>query len=433
MKKIISTILILTLILSLAPAVFAEETETVGGKITLTQFLGTTLDNTKGITLSYGGTTITANASDFYAIADKIVLTSQFDIEQTNMDGLYITARKHDESFEYAYITANGEADKYSQAMSRLPYVMYVADDKELMNELISLVTGHWSMFLPFQDETISRANAEGFIPENFGVSNYTQDITREKFCDLAFFMLHKKIGMEHNENIGAFLLKDDIEAMDYVENVEDYSLKNTVSKSIITLYHFNIINGKKKVLKPVEQDGYPFSFIDFAPDDFITREAAATMLNRMAIFLKSENGISDGITYADSNDISDWAKDSINKISKLKLMQGVGSGNFLPKGNYTIEQAIATMIRFFDIPSYYEKAANVVRQYFDAYEKSDYETMKQYSTARHVKQDFHDGDVWGNKWAKSTSIQPVNRATDNDECIFNVSVEMETVSTSSQ
>ena len=90
-------------------------------------------------------------------------------------------------------------------------------------------------------------------------------------------------------------------------------------------------------------------------------------------------------------------------------------------------------MLRLLESPSDYKKAADVVRQYFAAYEKADYEAMKQHSTARHIGQYFHFGDVWGNKWAKLISIQPVNNAADNDGCIFSVSVEIETVPTSSQ
>ncbi len=445
MKKIISIILTLTLLLSFAPAVFAEETETVGGKITLTQFLGSTLDNTKGISLSYAGTTITANASDFYAIADKIILTSQLDIQQTSMDGLHITARKNDDTFEYAYITPSGEVDKHSLSMSRLPYAMYIADDAELVSELFTLVSVNIPSISDWAVDTIARANAEGFIPEDFGVANYTQNITREQFCDLAFTMLHKKIGMEHSENIGAFLLKDGIEAMDYVENIEDYSLKNAVSKSVVTLYDFNIIKGKREVRKPVEPDGYPFPFIDFAPSDFITREEAATILDRIhsLLFIKANPKQRPVPQYKDDDEISDYAKKAVYRMRSEGIMNGVSADaalndvpqhtEFAPKASYTIEQSIATILRISEPTSKYETASIVLRQYFDAYANADYETMKQYSTTRHVEQSFHDGDVWGYKWAKLTSIEPVNRDTDNDECIFLVSVEVETVPASSQ
>lgn len=437
MKKTISIILAITLILSLALVVFAEDIETVGGKITLTQFLGLTPQETKGISLSYGGTTITANVNDFYAIADKIILTSQLDIKQTSMDGLFITVRKHDDTFEYAYITPNGEADKYSPLMSRLPYAMYIADDKEMVSELISLVTEHFSMYLPYWAETIERANAEGFIPENFGVSNFTENITREKFCDLAFSMLNKKIGMEHYEHVGAFLLNDEIEAMDYVENTEDYSLTNSVSKSMITLYDFDIIKGKREVRKPVEQDGYPFPFIDLAPKDFITREEAAVILYRIASFLEMELFLPDyrlsSYYFHDNDNISDWAKEAVYQLRYAGIFKGTDNDLFSPLGNYTIEQAIATMTRIFDLPSEYENAAEVAKLYFGAYETADYETMKDYSTTRHTKQDFHDGDVWGYKWAKLTSIKPVSRATDEGECIFNVHAKVETIPASSQ
>lgn len=404
MKKIISVILTLTLILSFSATVFASETETVGGKITLTQFLGATLDNTTGITLSYDGTTITANANDFYAIADKIILTSQFDIKQTNMDGLYITSRKQDDTFEYAYITANGEADKYSQVMSRLPYAMYVADDTQLVGELIALVSVNIPSISDWAEETIARANAEGFIPENFGVSNYTQNITREKFCDLAFEMLHKTINLQWY-------------------TTSDVPFKDTNNMSVGTLYKNGIIYGKGEGI--------------FAPNDPLTREEAAVILYRMANFLEMNIFLPDyrlsSYYFYDNDNISDWAKEAVYQLHYAGIFKGVGNDLFAPLETYTIEQAIATMIRLFDIQSNYENAAAVVRKYFDAYAKADYETMKQYSTARHIEQCFHDGDVWGNKWAKLISIEPVNKTADNDKCIFSVSVEMETVPASSQ
>ncbi len=108
------------------------------GEITLTQLLGANAEHTKKITLSMNGTTVTANVRKFYAIADSIMLTSQLEAKQAEQVGLFITAEKTDGTFEYAYITASGEADKYSPLMSRLPCAMYIANDTEMLAGLFA-------------------------------------------------------------------------------------------------------------------------------------------------------------------------------------------------------------------------------------------------------------------------------------------------------
>ena len=49
---------------------------------------------------------------------------------------------------------------------------------------------------------------------------------------------------------------------------------------------------------------------------------------------------------YDDINEISEWASDSIQTISNLGFMNGVGNNRFAPKDTYTTEQAIVTLVR---------------------------------------------------------------------------------------
>ena len=51
---------------------------------------------------------------------------------------------------------------------------------------------------------------------------------------------------------------------------------------------------------------------------------------------------------YDDINEVSEWASDSIQTISNLGFMNGVGNNKFAPKETYTTEQAIATLVRVF-------------------------------------------------------------------------------------
>lgn len=53
--------------------------------------------------------------------------------------------------------------------------------------------------------------------------------------------------------------------------------------------------------------------------------------------------------TYADENDIGDWAKEAVYQMNKISVMSGMENDIFAPKGNYTNEQSIATIMRLYD------------------------------------------------------------------------------------
>ena len=52
---------------------------------------------------------------------------------------------------------------------------------------------------------------------------------------------------------------------------------------------------------------------------------------------------------YADESAISDWAKSSVAAMKAMGIMQGVSPTEFEPQGEYTVEQAIATMVRLYE------------------------------------------------------------------------------------
>lgn len=144
MKKIISVLLCLMLCTITAFAENSEKPETVGGKITLTQFLGVSREDAESVAI-----TITMNDADFetvyvdknafYDISDNYMLTSAFEPEPITQEGVYITIEKTDGSLAYAYIEKWGFADKYSLLMSRLPYSLYKSDDILKINDIITL------------------------------------------------------------------------------------------------------------------------------------------------------------------------------------------------------------------------------------------------------------------------------------------------------
>jgi|GEM_PF-6322957 len=90
-------------------------------------------------------------------------------------------------------------------------------------------------------------------------------------------------------------------------------------------------------------------------------------------------------------------------------------------------------------LPDEKRTALSVIEKYFISFEKSDYETMMALSTEYHNKNLVHDNDVWGMKWAKAKEIKLVENTEylriENAEptLVYGVSVDMETVKTSSQ
>lgn len=52
---------------------------------------------------------------------------------------------------------------------------------------------------------------------------------------------------------------------------------------------------------------------------------------------------------YDDISEVSEWASDSVQIISNLGIMEGVGDNKFAPQDTYTTEQAIATIMRLYN------------------------------------------------------------------------------------
>lgn len=79
--------------------------------------------------------------------------------------------------------------------------------------------------------------------------------------------------------------------------------------------------------------------------DEYITREDMATLINNMTlgtgIYLAEEN---EAIDFTDSGDMSDYAVTAVNRMSQCGIINGMGDGNFAPKGYCTRAEA-ATII----------------------------------------------------------------------------------------
>ena len=168
----------------------------------------------------------------------------------------------------------------------------------------------------PWADNFIAEAENYKILPDNFVNMDFTQNITREKFCELAYFTINE-ISRQTNVKI-SYIDRNSV----FVDTSNEY---------VTALKRMGIISGKTDSI--------------FAPNDFIKREEAAVILNNMADFIGLKKFTCD-VVFTDRKDISSWAKQSINVAYAMNVMSGMGDGSFNPKGFYTIEQAVSTMIR---------------------------------------------------------------------------------------
>ena len=146
----------------------------------------------------------------------------------------------------------------------------------------------------------------------------YGNPITREEFCELIYNLIHNTSskGIE----------------IDYALNID---ITDTDNAKVLELYAREIINGKTKT--------------EFAPNDTLTREEAATIIARTC---DKEIPVPRHELYyefADKAEISDWAMNGVQNVCNMGVMKGTGDHKFSPKGTFTIEEAITALMRIFD------------------------------------------------------------------------------------
>ena len=162
--------------------------------------------------------------------------------------------------------------------------------------------------------EDVDKATELGLMPEHLQ-SRYRKNITRESFCEL-IYQLPFVSSME-------------------VAGGESVTYEDTQNDKIIFLSKLGIING--------------VGDSKFAPDDFLTREQAATILHRVYQLFDEQLNADDEL-FADDIYISDWAKNSVYTMKQHGIMNGTGDNNFSPKESYTTEQSIITILRLYNI-----------------------------------------------------------------------------------
>lgn len=195
-------------------------------------------------------------------------------------------------------------------------------------------VYSDWSM-LYIQD-------AEGayrILPESLKNTDYTQDVTREEFGELIYEMMGYMSGyiayykaFEEAEEEGTDFDVTTGPGRVYPQAAPpDISFSDTTNQKLIDLYNLGILKGKGDK--------------SFDPEASLTREEAATILERVCDYYSLQE-FPNNTVFQDAEQISQWAKEGVDIICGMGIMNGMGDGTFSPGTYYTREQAVASAVR---------------------------------------------------------------------------------------
>ena len=160
-------------------------------------------------------------------------------------------------------------------------------------------------------DVYVNRAIAGGLVPGHLQ-SHYTQATTRAEFAALAVSLYE----FWNGEIIGRIPFDD----------TNDVNVQKAAYIGVVQ----GVGNNR------------------FAPHDQLTREQAATMLMRLASAF--EQALPEQVAdFSDNEDIASWAVDAVGQMQATGIMGGIGNNVFSPRGSYTREQSIVTILRLLD------------------------------------------------------------------------------------
>ncbi len=176
-----------------------------------------------------------------------------------------------------------------------------------------------------------------GFVPAELQ-GNYTQNITREEFAYLTVSFVMKNLSLSFEELAS--------QAEKYSAPQKNFDDCN--NELVLLAARMGIIKGIGNNL--------------FAPISQITREQAATMLQRTYwLYSTGQNQMRQAM-FDDSDKISEWAVRGVEFCVSYDVMKGISSTQFAPQDYYTKEQAIATFLRLYKIREWEEQ--NHLAQY---------------------------------------------------------------------
>ena len=205
----------------------------------------------------------------------------------------------------------------------------YKDSDEKINDAQIYRNTGHDFLKMPqapWAQTAAKEAAAKSLLPYEF-TDKYSENITREQFCILLGNMIAVKenyVSLEaYMFDTGGAYLKNYFVDCDGVDN------------SVNILHALGIVNGREEMY--------------FDPHGIITREEAATLLCKVAERYMWV-GIETNLTYWDTPYISPWAQFFVTWANEYGIMTGISDVEFAPQNPYTVEQAISTVVRLYNL-----------------------------------------------------------------------------------
>lgn len=187
----------------------------------------------------------------------------------------------------------------------------------------------------------VSNFNKEGLLPESFeDVTDYTQDITRLQFAELACSVMKQTKNFDDRYN-------------------SDFGYQDTDNEAAIILAYHGIMQGEAtgetRVISRHNRwiDG-EYSF--FYPERLLTREEMAAIVYRIVhgycpyLLADSEKETLARVSSPkDFDEVSDWAQESVEQTINAGIISGMTDGTFRPKDNLSIEQAMSLLYRLYN------------------------------------------------------------------------------------
>ncbi len=226
-------------------------------------------------------------------------MTEQFTVDANDY---FVNAESYDSAVYEAKF-------RYSFDLAYYPLAGKSGDVYSPFSNVISHGMPAYSGASTWATTELDKAAEYGLIPDILLGADMTKQINREEFCELAVLLYEKSSGKTSTP-----------------ANPNPFT--DTVNSQILKAYKLGITAGT--------------SATAFTPKKLITREECAAMLFRAikAIEPNGDYSITGVPDFPDQKNIYSWAVDATKYMSKIGIIKGDSSGNFMPKATTTVQQA---------------------------------------------------------------------------------------------
>lgn len=177
----------------------------------------------------------------------------------------------------------------------------------------------------PWAKEELAKAEENQLMPEPLGLQDLTKPITRLEYASAAVFLYDKLLAL----NPGATAAQREAA----IPEGGRYPFSDTQDEAVLLAYRRCLIEGVGSG--------------KFDPDGLLTREQAATILQRIITQTGQKlPGLcgTNFVNMTDIDDISSWAREGAALMANLGVIQGKPDGNaakFDPRGTLTGQEAL--------------------------------------------------------------------------------------------